>query len=254
MSELLLDFTAGFAGEVLGPVPLNDAVRRVVAFCCSPQSGFLGYDLAGEAARAGGRLAEVGPWTILLAEALAGRVTVGNVHSFASHIKEFTELLAQVRDKDLALLDDSEFAAVIAFCSFGFAGAWAPKITKVGALFRPRAIPIMDGYLALAFGYSRDAFSVGTAPRRQAIRQVATALAAGIAANGDKLQEVRRQAGGSVPAVTLLSDLRLADVIIWTAQDDRMQRPGKPRDAWLQMKPGEPPTIADVAWIPLGDH
>jgi len=95
---------------------------------------------------------------------------------------------------------------------------------------------------------------VGTAPRRQAIRQVATALAAGIAANGDKLQEVRRQAGGSVPAVTLLSDLRLADVIIWTAQDDRMQRPGKPRDAWLQMKPGEPPTIADVAWIPLGDH
>lgn len=254
MSELLLDFTAGFSGDVLEPVPLNDAVRRVVAFCCSPQSGFLGYDLAGAAARASGRLTEIGPWTILLAEALAGRVTIGNVHSFASRIREFSQLLAEVQDKDLALLDDGEFAAVIAFCSFGFAGAWAPKITKVGALFRPRAIPILDGYLALAFGYSRDGFSVGSAPRRQAIKRVTTALAAGIAVNGDKLQEVRSQAAGIVPAVMLLSDLRLADVIIWTAQDDRMQRPGKPRDVWLRTRPGKPPTIADVAWVPLTGH
>jgi Family of unknown function (DUF6308) len=254
MNKDMLDFTAGFSGDILGPVRLDDAIRRVVAFCCSPQSGFLGYDLAGAAARSTGRLAEVGPWTILLAEALAGRVTVGNVHGFVSNIREFAELLAEVRDKDLALLDDRESAAVTAFCSFGFAGAWAPKITKVGALFRPKAIPIMDGYLALAFGYSRDAFSVGAAPRRQAIHRVITALAAGILANEDKLQEVRSQAADRVPAVTFLSDLRLADVIIWTAQDDRMERPGKPRDVWLQMKPREPPTIADVAWVPLGDH
>lgn len=254
MSKLALDLTAGFSGDILGPVSLDDAVRRVVAFCCSQQSGFLGYDLVGAAARATGRLAEVGPWTILLAEALAGRVTVGNVHGFACHITEFAELLAEVRDKDLARLDDRECAAVKAFCSFGFAGAWAPKITKVGALFRPRAIPIMDGYLALAFGYSRDAFSVGTAQRRQAIDRVITALATGIAANEDKLQEVRSHAAGRVPAVTLLSDLRLTDVIIWTAQDDRMKRPGKPRDAWLQMEPGEPPTIANVTWVPVADH
>jgi hypothetical protein len=254
MNGITLDFTAGFSGDILGPVRLEDAVRRVVAFCCSSQSGFLGYDLAGAAARSTGRLAEVGPWTILLAEALAGRVTVGNVHGFASHIREFAELLAEVRDKDLALLDDHESAAVTAFCLFGFAGAWAPKITKVGAIFRPKAIPILDGYLALAFGYSRDAFSAGAAPRRQAIERVITALAAGIAANEDRLQEVRRQAALRVPAVTLLSDLRLADVIIWTAQDDRMERPGKSRDAWLQMEPGEPPKIADVAWVSLADH
>jgi hypothetical protein len=254
MSKLALDLTSGFSGDILGPVRLDDAVQRVVAFCCSPLSGFLGYDLAGAAARATGRLAEVGPWTILLAEALAGRVTVGNVHEFACHISEFAELLAEVRDKDLAQLDDRESAAVTAFCSFGFAGAWAPKITKVGALFRPKAIPIMDGYLALAFGYSRDAFSVGSAPRRQAIDQVITALAAGIAANEDELQEIRSRAAKRVPAVTLLSDLRLTDVIIWTAQDDRMERRGKPRDTWLQMEPGEPPTTADVAWVPLADH
>jgi hypothetical protein len=112
----------------------------------------------------------------------------------------------------------------------------------------------MDGYLALAFGYSRDAFSVNTASRRQAIDRVITALAAGIAANEDRLQEVRSQAARHVPAVTLLSGLRLTDVVIWTAQDDRMERPGKPRDAWLQMEPGEPPTIADVAWVPVADH
>jgi hypothetical protein len=214
MNEAMLDFTAGFSGDILGPVRLDDAVRRVVAFSCSPQSGFLGYDLTGAAARSTGRLSEVVPWTILLAEALAGRVTVGNVHGFASHIREFAELLAEVRDKDLSLLDDREYAAVTAFCSFGFAGAWAPKITKVGALFRPKAIPIMDGYLALAFGYSRDAFSVGAAPRRQAIGRVITALVAGILANGDKLQEVRSQAASRVPAITVLSDLRLADVVI----------------------------------------
>ena len=254
MNASTLEFTAGFPGDILGPVPLEDAVRRVVAFCCSPQSGFLGYDLAGAAARSTGRLTEVGPWTILLADALAGRVSVGNVHGFASHIRDFVGLLTEVRDKDLALLDDRESAAVTAFCSFGFAGAWAPKITKVGALFRPKAIPIMDGYLALAFGYSRDAFSVGAVPRRLAIDRVITALAAGILANKDKLNEVRRQAASFVPAVTLLSDLRLADIIIWTAQDDRMERPGKQHDAWLQLKPGEPPTIADVAWVRLADY
>lgn len=254
MTEVMLDFTVGFSGNILGPIQLDDAVRRVVAFCCSPQSGFLGYDLAGAAARSTGRLAEVGPWTILLAEALAGRVTVGNVHGFARHIREFAELLAEVRDKDLALLDSRESAAVTAFCSFGFAGAWAPKITKVGALFRPKAIPIMDGYLALAFGYTRDAFSAGVAPRQQAIDRVITALAAGITANEEKLRRVRSRAASCVPAVTFLSDLRLADVIIWTAQDDRMERPGKPRDAWLQMEPGEPPTLADVAWVPLADR
>jgi hypothetical protein len=152
-----------------GPVPLDDAVQRVVAFCCSPQSGFLGYDLAGSVAKTTGRLAEVGPWTILLADVLAGRVTAGNVHGFTCHLRLFAELLAAVPDKDLALLDDRESAAVAAFCSFGFPGAWTPKITKVGALFRPRAIPILDGYLAPAFGYSRDAFSSGSASRRRAM-------------------------------------------------------------------------------------
>ncbi len=129
-----------------------------MAFCCWPRSGFVGYDLAGHVARTAGRPADVGPWTILLADALAGRVAVGDVHGFAGHITRFAELIAAVRDKDLAALDGDgldgkQLAAVVEFCQFGFPGVWAPTITKVGALFRPKAIPILDGWVARAFGY-----------------------------------------------------------------------------------------------------
>jgi len=87
--------------------------------------------------------------------------------------------------------------------------------------------------------------------RRQAIQRVVTALATRIAAQGDALSKVRRRAEEQVPAVALLSDLRLADIIIWTAHDDRMERPSKPRNLWLRMEPGKPPAIADVVWLPL---
>lgn len=186
----------------------------------------------------------------MLADTLAGRVTAGNVHDFACHIQEFAELLSAVPGRELTPRDERELAAVIRFCSFGFAGAWPPKITKVGALFRPEAIPVLDGYLALAFGFPREAFSAGVRTRRPAIQRVVTALATRITAQGDALSGVRRRAEEQVPAVAL-SDLRLADIIIWTAQDDRMERPGKPRNLWLRMEPGKRRAAADVVWLPL---
>ena len=64
-------------------------MQRVIAFCCSPRSGFLGYDLVGHVARETGRLAEISPWSILLADALAGQVTVDNLHCFMMNISEF---------------------------------------------------------------------------------------------------------------------------------------------------------------------
>jgi Family of unknown function (DUF6308) len=250
-----LDFTSGFPGDVLGLIPVDDAVKRVVAFCCWPRSGFVGYDLAGHKARTEGRLADVGPWTILLADAPAGRVAVRDVHSFAGHVHQFAELIDAVHDKDLARpdghgLDGNELAAVVKFCQFGFPGAWAPKITKTGALFRPRAIPILDGWVARAFGYKSDAFSAGRA-RKEVIERVVKALTARIEIQAATLSEVRRQAKEYVPVVTHLSNLRLADIIIWTSQDDRMERRGKRRDFWLRLPPGEPPTLADVIWVPL---
>src|SRR5258708_4311924 len=152
MQEIMLDFTEQFPGSTLGSVPFHHAVQRAIAFCRSPRSGFLAYDGAGHLARETGRLAEVGPWSILLADALAGRVTVDNLHGFTANIEGFAALLRNVPDTDLANLDESDLANVFEFCAFGFPGAWAPKITKVGALFRPKTIPVLDGYVALAFG------------------------------------------------------------------------------------------------------
>jgi hypothetical protein len=244
-----LEFTAGFPGDVLGPVPVDQAVERVVAFCRSPRSGFLGYDGVGHLARQSGRLAEVGPWSILLADALAGRVSVGNVHGFAEHIEGFAARLQEVPDRDLATLNEAELASVAEFCAFGFAGAWAPKITKVGALFRPKSIPVLDGYVALAFGYARDSFSTGQTSRRTAIRRVIEALAHKIRAQATLLEDVRVQAEQQVAAVHVLSELRLADIIIWTSQDDRMERVGKPRNAWLHQPEGEEPPLHDLKWL-----
>jgi hypothetical protein len=250
MAQLSLEFTAEFAGKVLGPVPVDEAVTRVVAFCRSPRSGFVGYDGVGHLARQSGRLAEVGPWSILLADALAGRVSVGNVHSFAEHIEAFAARLRAVPDQDLATLNEEQLASVAAFCAFGFAGAWAPKITKVGAIFRPKSIPVLDGYVALAFGYARESFSVGQVSRREAIRKVIAALAAGIRSQATVLEEVRARAEQQVTAVELLSDLRLADIVIWTSQDDRMERTGKPRNAWLHQSESAEPTLDHLKWLP----
>ena len=36
----------------------------------------------------------------------------------------------------------------------------APRITKLGALYRPAAIPVLDGYVGMAFGSRRDDLSV----------------------------------------------------------------------------------------------
>jgi hypothetical protein len=249
MGDGMLEFTKSFVGDTLGPIPVDDAVKRVIAFCCSPRSGFLGYDLVGHVARETGRLTEIGPWSILLADALGGQVTVDNLHGFMMNIGEFAARINLVPDCDLAAMNHVDLLHVMHFCKFGFSGAWVPKITKVGALFRPRSIPILDGYLALAFGYSQVGFSEGKRPRWRAIERVIEAIAGGIATQATTLTAVRRQAEQRVSAVKFLSDVRLTDIILWTSQDDRMERPGKKRNAWLEYKPGNPPSLDDVVWL-----
>ncbi|MGH2704886.1 MAG: DUF6308 family protein [Actinomycetota bacterium] len=168
---------------------------------------------------------------------------------FAAHVGRFSDLLRAVPNRDLATMDDVELARVSEFCAFGFPGVWAPKATKVGALFRPKAIPILDGYLALAFGYAREGFSVGVAARKHAIDRVVRALALVIKGQSVTLGVVRSRVEARVPPARFLSDLRLTDIIIWTTQDDRMERAGKPRDAWLRASPGEPPTLTEIRWV-----
>ena len=244
-----LNLQKGFLVDTLGPIPVQDAVQRVIAFCCSPRSGFLGYDLVGHVARETGRLAEIGPWSILLADALAGRVTIDNLHSFMLNLDEFAARINLIPDADLAALEHADLLSVMHFCKFGFSGVWAPKITKVGALVPAPSIPILDGYLALGFGYSEVGFSEGKQTRWRAIERVIEAIASGIADQTPAFTALRHQAEQRVPAVKLLSDVRLTDIILWTSQADRMERPRKKRNAWLEYKPGNPPSIDDVFWV-----
>ncbi len=119
------------------------------------------------------------PGPLLLADALAGRVSVVDVHSFIRNLDAFVDLLVEVPDIDLAAMDDGQLARVIKLCTFGFSGVWAPKVTQDGGALppRPRAVPVLDGYMALAFGYARQGFSYGIERRHRAIDAVVRALA-----------------------------------------------------------------------------
>lgn len=118
-------------------------------------------------------------------------------------------------------------------CRFGFKGVWAPKTTKMAALYRPASIPVLDGYVAMAYGFSRDGLSEGKEPRRQRIGRIVDALAEALDLYGETLDDIRADAHELVPDLRLISNLRLLDMIIWTSQDDRLSRAGKGPGLWL---------------------
>jgi len=155
-------------------------------------------------------------------------------------------------DIGLAELDEQGLDAISDVCRFGFPGAWSPTITKVAALYRPHAVPVLDGYVALAFGFARDGFSAydgGT--RRARIGRVVRALASQLQTSRGLLAGLRADIGPLVPEIALISDVRLLDIIIWTAQDDRLLRSGKPADSWLNGAVGERTSIDAVAPLKL---
>jgi hypothetical protein len=249
----VLNFTQGFSPDAIGEIPLRYAVARVGAFCSDPGSGFFAYDLMGYVARKSGRLEEISPWTILVADALAGRISASDVNKFACHMEEFAKRLGDVPEEDLASTDEDGLGRVIEFCCFGFRGAWAPKITKVGALFRNETIPILDGHLARAYGYPRNGFTAGRESRRVAITKVVSALRAGISAQKEELATVRDQVAVNAPAVKVLSDVRLTDLILWTSQDDRDSL-SRGRVPWWTSPAKTTPSPVDLArWITLGN-
>jgi hypothetical protein len=52
-SLVAIDVTAGFPGDVLPPVPVDEAASRILAYCTSNYSGWAVFDLAGISARGG---------------------------------------------------------------------------------------------------------------------------------------------------------------------------------------------------------
>lgn len=234
MAMSAFDIAGGFAGGI-PPIPSDHAAKRLVSFCCSPRSGWRSYDLAGAAARTAGHFGTVAPWSLLWAETLAGRLSVEDLDGFSLERRtRFAQRISAIpAEKDLAAFDESEREAVHKLCTFGYPGVWAPKSTKVSSLYRPRAVPVLDGYVAMAFGFSRDGFSEGGESRQKRIARVIHALAAFLSEHRAQIIELRETARASVKDIDTASDLRLLDIVIWCSQDDLLERAGKKRNAWL---------------------
>jgi hypothetical protein len=244
-SQTVIDVTGGFTGDVLGPVAVDEAASRILAYCTSRYSGWSVYDLAGISARSAGLLDEVTTWSLLFVNALNGRVDIKQIADFdRSRRREFAERIGRIPpDLDLHDAVDAEISAVIHACQFGFDGAWAPKITKLAALYRPAAVPVLDGYVAMAFGYRRDDLSIRVQrfglSREERIAAIVRALAGYLRDHRSEMGQLRRAVSSTVPelaaspegsdVVPLISDLRLLDMVVWTAMDDRLAiRAGQP--------------------------
>jgi hypothetical protein len=234
-----LDLSPGMP-DGIGSVPLRDAVARVVSFCTHPTSGWHTYDMLSATARRRGHFDEIAPWSLLWADTLAGRLSVSDVAGFTHELRsELVQRLQAVPATDLVSMDDSGVESLTFLCRFGFSGVWAPKITKMLALYRPEAVPVLDGYVAMAMGFTRNGFSSGKEPRWQRIRQTLLALRSILRHQQAELTQIRQEVALAIPDIREATELRLLDIIIWTSQDDRMPRPGSSANYWLNRRPEE---------------
>lgn len=215
------------------------AVRQAVNFALDHSDAFRVYDVAGMVARRDGRFGDVGPWTFLLAGAIGGWATFRDLNGSLEHLERFALLVRAIPpNSDLHQLTDTEREAVKALCSFRVPNIRAAKVTKVGALFRPRAVPILDKRIAEAFG--ERTLRGGDA----AIGRVVDALVEVVDRNQAALDRVRSEAARYVVDFRDLSSLRLADILIWTSATGGWDSE-LPRGA-------SPVRLADqVRWYPL---
>jgi hypothetical protein len=197
---------------------------------------------------------------------LNGRVDAKQLANFnRARRREFADRIAAVpADLDLSCMNEGELDAVTDACCFGFGGAWAPKITKLGALYRPRAIPILDGYIGLAFGYRRGDLSVKVQrfglDRRQRIAAIVRALASWLRNKRASMALLRTGVSETVPELaetegdngaSLFSDLRLLDIVIWTTMDDRQAMRAGRQPNWLGQPVGDHIPLTAVAPEPI---
>ena len=202
---MAIDVTRAFQGNVVGPIGVDLAAHRVLSYCTEPLSGWGVYDLMGIHARKQGKFDMVDASTLLLANAINGQVSLSNLAHFdKSKRGEFATQLARVpASANLKELDSVGIDAVVDVCSYGFPGVWGPKITKVAALFRPGAVPMLDGYVGLAFGFGAEAFSAAAVQqgmaRRDRIDSVVRALASWLRENQRVITTLRARTEPSIP-------------------------------------------------------
>ena len=251
------DLCAGHEGG-LGLVAYEDALARVLAYVGEAGTGWATYDLPAIHARRAGQFQAVGPWSILFANALSGRVDQKDVAGFTlSRRTDFADRVSRVPDHvPLADLSNEQVAAVVDLASFGFKGVWGPKITKLAALYRPDAVPVLDGQMARAFGLGEDAFRRAGQWKvhiEAVIREIAAWHRVG--ENRELLSQLRAEASNFAVEITMLSDVRLLDIIVWTTQDDRFSRRTTKTKAWVDIKPsGAGPTLASAEAVPIPGH
>lgn len=202
-------------------------------------------------ARRSGQFEVVDASTLLLANAINGQVSLANLAAFDHERRRtFASLIARIpATAELARLDGQGLVAAVDACAFGFPGVWGPKITKVGALFRPGAIPMLDGYVGLAFGFGAEAFTAAATQqgmnRRERIDAVVRAMATWLATHEHVIAALRCRTEPTVPELALIPDLRLIDLVLWTSQDDRMPRRARQGPPWCERAIGPR--------IPLGE-
>lgn len=235
------DFAPYFDWPVIGPIQVDAAQRRILAYCTEPKSGWGIYDLARRIARDEGALERVTSWSLLLANALNGQVSLSNVADFTLERRVlFARCITRVPDVDLITMDNEEVERVVDVCCFGFPGVWGPKTTKLAALYRPRSVPVLDGHVALAFGFSREGFSNAALEhgldRRARIQHAVNAFRHALADHSATIAMLRASVCPAVPEIEALADLRLLDMVIWTSQDDLISRRGSPLNRWLNGK------------------
>ncbi|MFF4940726.1 DUF6308 family protein [Micromonospora sp. NPDC000729] len=265
-TAVAIDVAAGFPGDVLPPVSIDDAASRILAYCTSHYSGWAVYDLVGIGARSAGLLDDVSTWSLLFANALNGRIELKQIANFdLTRRREFAHRVSRIpAGQNLHHLTHDQLNAVIHACQFGFDGVWAPRITKLAALYRPQAIPVLDGYVGMAFGYQRDDLSLKVQRfglnRQERIAAIVRAMAVYLRDHAGTLAQLRAEVSPTVPELAaaqpgnerpLIADLRLLDMVVWTAMDDRLAAGAGLPPKWLGRQPGAHIPCEAVAPVPI---
>ena len=238
-------------------IPVEDAIARVRAYCTSPTSGWHTYDRPARVAREHGVFDDVSPWSFLWAEMLNGQPRAQDVVGFDRQVRDrIAQGVSTFRGRRLRELDDLDVEALVNLCAEGFKGFWAPKMTKVLALYLPDTVPVLDGNVARAMGFRRDAFRQRSRggdgvmrAREVSISQAIIALRAALRENEATLKEMREVIVRDVPDLAEASEVRLLDIILWTSQEDRVNS-----SRWVDLapKPYAPADLTSVQIAPIG--
>ena len=188
---------------------------------------------------------------------LNGQPRARDVVGFDRQVRDtIAQGVSTFRGRRLRELDDLDVEALVNLCAEGFKGFWAPKMTKVLALYLPDTVPVLDGNVARAMGFRRDAFRQRSRggdgvmrAREVSISQAIIALRAALRENEATLKEMREVIVRDVPDLAEASEVRLLDITLWTSQEDRVNS-----SRWVDLapKPYAPADLTPVRIAPIG--